>query len=427
MTSGISESTLYIGLYLPGEETATTAALLKLQRHDLRESGHLAYGLGYLDSPRAMALNPQHLPLRRENFTLPQRLLREGGAMPLTIKDALPDAWGRMIIAHELGGRIPGEHELLLLTNEDRVGAMVFSETQAMPPAPELRHDDLAQLAEAARRLQYDMDIPKPLKHLLQRGGSLGGARPKASFTHEHALWLAKFPAVGDPVDVQQLEAATLGLAMQCGIRVPQFFTLPVGHKETAFLSRRFDRFGPQARLRLHFLSASALLDIPYESSDGSYIALARALRRISIAPAADLEELFRRMVFNLLIDNSDDHLKNHGVLHAGGNLYRLSPAFDVVPQLTNLGYQMLSIDGTSHASHLDLAIKSAPHFDISTDRAVAITRELVEKVYRGWYIYAKVAQVPDALRKRIRDCYQRQGEIIGAKRYGGAGPSGAR
>lgn len=418
MTNGTSDSPLYIGVYLPGDEQATPAALLKLQRHELRESGQFAYGLGYLDNPRALALNPLHLPLRRETFTLPARLLRDGGALPLTVKDALPDAWGRLVIARELGGRVPGECELLLLTNEDRVGAMVFSATRDMPPPPALPLDDLAQLADAVRRLQYDMDIPPAQRRLLQRGGSLGGARPKASFSHDHGLWLAKFAAAGDPVDVPALEAAVLGLATQCGIRVPPFFTLPVGHGETVFLSRRFDRAGADARQRLHYLSASALLDIPYESTAGSYIDFARELRRLSSAPAVDLDELFRRMVFNVLIDNSDDHLKNHGVLYVGDGRYRLSPAFDVVPQLGNLGYQMLSIDGSSHVAHLDLAIQSAPHFDLSVDRARAVVGELVDKVQRGWRIYATAAGVPVALCKRLEGCLLRQGEIVGTGAY---------
>ena len=415
MANATSESSLYIGLYLPGDRQPTTAALLKLQRDGLRESGHLAYGLGYMNDRSAIALNPLHLPLRREGFALPDRLLRDGGAMPLTVKDALPDAWGRLVIAHHLGGRMPSERELLLLTNDDRVGAMVFSETRDVPGPSDLPHHDLNQLAEAAHHLQYDMEIPEPLKRLLQRGGSLGGARPKASFTHENSLWLAKFPAAGDPLDVQTLEAASLGLAAQCGIRVPQHFTLPIGHGETAFLSCRFDRCGTESGQRVHFLSASALLDIPYESSAGSYVDFARTLRRLCISPAADLEELFRRMVFNLLIDNSDDHLKNHGMLYAGNGLYRLSPAFDVVPQLTNLGYQMLSIDGSTHAAHLDLAIQTAPHFDLSANQASTIVKELVNKVYGGWRAYAEASGIPEAIRKRLDSCFTRQREIIGA------------
>ena len=420
MTNGTSESSLYLGLYLPEEETATAAALLKLERNSLQESAHLAYGLTYLDNPNALALNPLHLPLQRDVFSLPARLLRDGGALPLSLKDALPDAWGKRVIAHELGGRIPGEREMLLLTNEDRVGAMIFSESRAMPAPAELPHHDLAQLADAVRRLQFDMEIPKPLRRLLLRGGCLGGARPKASFTHDQALWLAKFPAAGDLLDVQLLEASALRLAAHCGIRVPQTMILPVGRGETAFLSRRFDRFGPEARQRLHYLSASALLNIPYESSAGSYIEFARVLRRLSSAPAADLEELFRRLIFNLLIDNSDDHLKNHGMLYAGKGRYRLSPAFDIVPQLTNLGYQMLSIDGKTQESNLELAVQVAGHFDLSVDQAQSIIKEMAAVVYRPWSMQPGMPAVPDSFRKRLEGCLARQKEIIGAGAFAG-------
>ncbi len=411
MTNVTSEQSLYLGLYLPGAETATTAALLKLTRNGMQESGQLAYGLGYLENPAALALNPLHLPLQRNTVNLPPRLVRDGGALPLTLKDALPDAWGRLVIAHELGGRLPSERELLLLTNEDRIGAMVFSEDREMPAPAALPPQDLENLADAVRRLQFDMEIPPPLRRLLLRGGSLGGARPKASFAHAGALWLAKFPAAGDVVDVQALEAAAMGLAAQCGIRVPEFMTLPIARGETAFLSRRFDRCGVDARQRLHFLSASALLDIPYESSAGSYIDFARVLRRLSGAPAADLEELFRRMVFNLLIDNSDDHLKNHGMLHLGKAGYRLSPAFDVVPQLTNLGYQMLSIDGQTQESSLTLALEVAGHFDLSADQARAIIRAMAEVVYGAWWENAAVSEVT---RLRLEGCLKRQRELVG-------------
>lgn len=421
MTNATSDNSLYVGLHLPTERPGAPvpAALLKLERSNLQESGHFAYGLGYLERPDAMALNPLHLPLQREPFRLKPRLLREGGALPLTIKDALPDAWGLRVLAHELGGRLPSEREQLLLTNEDRVGAMVFSENREMPPSPELPHDDLAQLADAARRLQYDMDIPAPLKRLLLRGGSLGGARPKASFTHDNALWLAKFPAAGDPVDVQTLEAVAFALAARCGIEVPQCLTLPIGRGETAFLSRRFDRHGDNARGRRHFLSASALLDIPYESSAGSYVDFARVLRRLSQRPKADLEQLYRRLLFNLLIDNSDDHLKNHGMLAVNGDRYVLSPAFDLVPQLTNLGYQMLSIDGSTQESSLELAIQSAAHFDLSADRAKAIVKEMAGVVYGQWWLDGQINEVPETLRKRMQACFARQREVIGAARVG--------
>jgi serine/threonine-protein kinase HipA len=421
MTNAISESSLYVGVHLPTEPPAAPvpAALLRLERSNLQESGHFAYGLGYLERPDAMALNPLHLPLQREPFRLKPRLLRDGGALPLTIKDALPDAWGVRVLTQQLGGRLPSGREQLLLTNQDRVGAMVFSENREMPPSLELPHDDLEQLAEAVRRLQYDMEIPKPLQRLLLRGGSLGGARPKASFTHDNALWLAKFPAAGDPLDVQTLEAVAFALAARCGIEVPPCLTLPIGRGETAFLSCRFDRYGDNAHGRRHFLSASALLDIPYESSAGSYVDFARVLRRLSQRPKADLEQLYRRLLFNLLIDNSDDHLKNHGMLALNGDRYVLSPAFDLVPQLTNLGYQMLSIDGSTQESSLELAIQSAAHFDLSADRAKAILKEMAEVVYGQWWLQPGLTNTPDALRQRLQACLARQRVVVGESLLG--------
>ncbi|MBK6744737.1 MAG: type II toxin-antitoxin system HipA family toxin [Hydrogenophilales bacterium] len=416
MTNATSERTLYVGLYLPAQSEPTTAAIMKLKRVGNAEAGHFAYGLGYLEKPEAISLNPDHLPLQKAVFQLASRLIREGGAMPLTIKDALPDAWGRLVIAHQLGGRIASDDELLLLTNDDRVGAMVFSETTRMPECVPSPRFDLKQLADAVKRLQYDLTVPEPLKRLLHQGASLGGARPKASFVHDNALWLAKFPANDDPVDVQTLEAATQGLAMQCGIRVPRSMTVAIGKGEHAFLSQRFDRIQPVDNpRRLHYLSASALLNIPYESSAGSYTEFARVLRRLSIVPGEDLKELFRRMVFNILVDNSDDHLKNHGMLYMGNGRFRLSPAFDIVPQLTNLGYQMLSIDGISQEASLDRAIQSAAHFGLSIDDAQRVVSELAETVYKQWATYFKVARVSTPLMNRVKSCFERQARIVGA------------
>lgn len=414
--NGTSERTIYAGLYLPTQEVATTAAIIKLQRTKGIERGAFAYGLGYLDNPAAIALNPDHLPLQRAAIDLEPRLLRDGGAMPLTIRDALPDAWGRLVIAHELGGRVPADDELLLLTNDDRVGAMVFAECQAMPPASPPPRFQIQDLADAVRRLQYDMEIPTALRRLLLRGGSLGGARPKASFIHQERLWLAKFPARDDPLDVEALEAATMALALHCGIRVPRWMLVPTKHGDRAFLSERFDRVGPVATAqRLHYLSASALLDIPYESSGGSYVQLARVLRRISVEPAEDLRELFRRMAFNILIDNSDDHLKNHGVLYAGKGRYRLSPAFDIVPQLSNLGYLMLSIDGESDEASLDRAVRAAPHFGLGLDEAARIVAGMADTAYGMFRSIASAAHISPAVIERAAACFKRQAAIVGA------------
>jgi len=182
MMNAISDRMIYIGIYLPGQHAPTTAAIMKLQRANNAETGSFAYGLGYLEKPQAIAFHPDHFPLQRHEFSLEARLVRDGGAMPLVVKDALPDAWGRLVISQELGGRIPPDDELLLLTNDDRVGAMIFSETRNMPAPVQPPRFEIADLAEAVKRLQYDMDLPKPLQRLLKRGGSKRSKRAPCSW-----------------------------------------------------------------------------------------------------------------------------------------------------------------------------------------------------------------------------------------------------
>ncbi len=380
----ISERTLYVGWAADANTAPTAAGILKLARRDMIESGSFAYGHRYLAEAGSIALNPLHLPLQNEAFSLQERRLRDGGALPLSLRDALPDAWGRLVLEAEHGPL--NDIDVLLMTNAERVGAMVFAETLPLvAPANNSEAYELGALAEAAKRLESRLDIPADLRRLLQQGGSLGGARPKANFIHQGRRCIAKFPARDDELDVQLLEAATLTLASACGIRTPRFCLLPVpgGH---ALVLQRFDREGPASKeQRIHYLSASALLDVPYESSAGSYAELALALRRISAEPSADMEELFRRLVFNILVDNSDDHIKNHGVLHAGGARYRLSPAFDLVPQRMNLGSQQLAILPGKFDSHLDLAREASPHFGLSPQAASKIITSLAGTVSTQW------------------------------------------
>lgn len=376
----IFERTLYVGVDSGVDEPIAPVGILKLARHGVVESGEFAYGQRYLQSPDASALNPNYLPLRSASFALPERRIRDGGALPLTFRDALPDSWGRRVLEAQFGRTLP-DIDVLLLTNADRVGAMVFAEQ--LPIQSEFSVVDLISLddlADAVHQLEFSMEITPEMKRLLQCGGTLGGARPKATFIHDKVRWMAKFPARGDEYDVEVLEASTLTLARRCGIEVSEFFVQPL-HTGHALLLRRFDRQGPlAAERRIHFLSASALLDVPYESSGGSYVEFAQTLRCVSADPVRDLYQLYLRMVFNLVIDNSDDHVKNHGVLLAGNKGCLLSPAFDLVPQLTNIGYQQLAIFPGKFESHIDLAREAAPHFGISQDKANKIIADMISK-----------------------------------------------
>lgn len=385
-----------MGLAWHGHAAVQAIGLLKLVRRGVMESGEFAYGLRYLQDPQAQPLNPNHLPLQEAAFTLSERRIRDGGALPLTLHDALPDSWGRRVLEVQQG-RPLSDLEALLLTNDDRVGAMVFSGTlpiRVNEPAATLL--SLEALADASRRIEDGMTVAPQMLQLLRGGASLGGARPKATFVHLGRRCIAKFASRADEFDMEVVEAATLTLARQCGITVPPFHLVPLaqGH---ALLLERFDRTGsvtaaataPIAREhRIHYLSCSALLNVPYASSGGSYVELAQTLRRISAQPVQDVTELFQRMVFNLVVGNSDDHVKNHGVLHQGKGLWRLAPAFDLVAQLdSHTGYQELAILPGRHASSLSLAREAAPHFGLSVPQAddlIVATARTVASLVEG-------------------------------------------
>ena len=224
---------------------------------------------------------------------------------------------------------------------------------------------------------------------------------------------IAKFPAQGDDHDAPLLEMSTLTLASRCGIEVSPA-KLEKIYRGHALVLLRFDRTGLVGQERkIHYLSTSALFNIPYESHDGSYLEFAQILRRISKNPTHDLEQLFRRMVFNLIIDNTDDHVKNHGVLYLDSGQYRLSPAFDVVMQLTNLGYQELAISPKNHDSKISLAISVAPHFGINEQLAQRIIQIILATVNDELIEIINHFGGDKRLIERVKLCLKRQQEII--------------
>lgn len=407
-----SERQLYVGLSPHTGAHPVPAGLLKIARRGNVESGEFAYGRRYMASPDAVALNPDVLPLQDRPFIMQERRVRDGGALPLTFRDALPDTWGRKVLELQAGRTLP-DIEALLLTNADRVGAMVFGEALPLaadePPADMF---DLEALADAARRLDNDLAIKPAMQKLLQ-GGSLGGARPKATLIVEGRRWLAKFPARGDDHPVEIVEAATLALAAACGIDVPEHQLRPL-HKGQALLTRRFDREGPIAdERRLHYLCASALLDVPYESSGGSYVELAQALRRLSWRPEQDLSQLYRRLVFNLVVDNSDDHVRKHGMLHRGHGQWALAPAFALAMRMTHVGYQQLAILPGRMESHLDLAREAAPQFGLSPARAEALIGHIGDTVMTQAWLAFKACGADRSLLDRVRVCLEKQAQNI--------------
>lgn len=308
-----------------------------------RFDAEFEYSRDWVGHPGAFALDPVSLPLQ----PLGRRYRSEQFHPPLAVfDDALPDDWGRGILTRALKseGRKPSPAEMLLRMQGAGTGALQFTEDASAPtPFTTLQSTALAALLSAASEFEAGNlgDESAAFRQLLEGSSRAGGARPKALIHDNQGEWVAKFPSKArDGIqDVVGLEATCLELAKRAGLMVPESRLQLVG-RQRILLVRRFD-VTPQGG-RLHMISMRTLCRERPGISATSYSELASVLGRYSASPAADVAMLFRHMVFNAAIGNVDDHLKNFWVLVIGGR-YRLSPAFDLVPDVSGRGEHTLS------------------------------------------------------------------------------------
>ncbi len=354
--------------------------------HRGKQSATFEYDEGWLGREERFSLEPALQVGPGPFHTQPSRALF--GAMG----DSAPDRWGRVLMqraerarARE-EGRAPHTLQevdyLLNVGDESRQGALRFSthETgpfladgpQKIPPLIEL-----PALLAASEKIVVDGDDDNQdaLRLLLAPGSSLGGARPKASVRGgDGRLLIAKFPHKEDAYSEVVWEALTLNLARRAGITVPAHRLSVVGRKRVLLLDR-FDRSGTE---RIPYLSALSMLG----ARDGermSYLEFVDILRRHGAAPREDMQELWRRIVFNVLVSNVDDHLRNHGFLYPDAHGWRLAPAFDLNPVPVDLRPRILStaINEDDFTASLQLALEVAPYFELTGQRAREITREV--------------------------------------------------
>ncbi|ROR22815.1 serine/threonine-protein kinase HipA [Comamonas sp. BIGb0124] len=312
----------------------------------------------------------------------------ERNTAPGALDDARPDRWGERIIRHIDRPARLSILEMLLFAGDDRFGALSISTSaeQYIPrdlgPYPQLK--DLAQLAAAVDDVQTQAPVTEDIRRLIQPGVTLGGARPKALLqTDNGASVIIKFGELDDPVDTPLIEHATMTLAARAGLSVAQTAVLPLppryGKARHALTIERFDRMGPY---RVHCQSAhTALRAAGLEHSYGN---LATILLRLGHPDRqiAMREELFKRMVFNILIDNTDDHERNHSIsLNLADGYHDLTPAYDVVPSLQNLGYQALIVGTAGSESSLENALTQINEYGIKMPRAIALMKEVASVV----------------------------------------------
>lgn len=370
----------------------------EVARRDL--PGRFAYDASWLKTPGVFMLDPrlslwqgeQH-PVHRSGFGI--------------FLDSAPDRWGRMLLERREAAAARRERRrveqlfemdfLLGVEDETRTGALRFRRIEgpflsnsglAVPPVSRL-----AELAALLRRIEEPRAESLPeferwLAMLVAPGSSLGGARPKATFREDDgSLWIAKFPARDDRYDVGAWEYVVHRLAAAAGIDVPASGLAALGEYRT-FRVQRFDRSGGRRRM---YASAMTLLERSDGEAGASYLDLAEFIANAG-APAAistDLSQLFRRVVFNVLTGNRDDHLRNHGFV-ATPDGWRLAPAFDLNPAPAKLEHALF-LDAASGEPRLDAIVDTAPLYRLDAGRARAVVDD-VAAVVRTWRLVAAQA-----------------------------------
>jgi serine/threonine-protein kinase HipA len=345
----------------------------------LRSSSGVA--VRYADSWLRSGLSlSEDLPLINQDFLPAERGMAAGA-----VDDARPDRWGERVIRMIDKPPRLSLLEYLYFAGDDRFGALGVSTSQheylprRLGPLPRL--EEASAIHELVRKVQENEPVPAAQKRLIAPGVTLGGARPKALLQIAGEQWVIKF-SDGEPADTPLIEHASMVLASHAGIRVAP--TMPVrlanGH---AIAIKRFDRDGA---LRVHCLSASVALRAAAEPF--GYPELAQLLRRRGATDSdvylSQMQELFRRMVFNILIDNTDDHEKNHALVMTEAQQYELSPAYDILPSGQALGYQQMRVGDEEADSTLTNALSMARMFGLGRDAALEEARK-VAQIVAGW------------------------------------------
>jgi len=338
----------------------------------------------------------QYLPEEKNNFGI--------------FLDSSPDRWGRLLMRRREAWQAKNEHRdertlfesdfLLGVFDGHRMGGVRFKLSEdgpyindqmkmATPPWTSLRELEHASLQLERDDAMNDPEYAQWLSVLIDPGSSLGGARPKASVIDDTGhLWIAKFPSSRDEKNAGAWEMVLHKLAKACGIHVSEARLQKFSGKHHTFLSKRFDR--TDAQKRIHFASAMTLLGL----QDGAdhvegvgYLDLVGFIMQHSPEAKEDLEQLWRRMAFNILVSNTDDHLRNHGFLLAPLG-WRLSPAYDMNPNEMGTGLT-LNISENSNEQDIALALETAHLYQLKSDRAESILKEMRREI-SNWRVLAK-------------------------------------
>ena len=376
----------YVWVWLPGATEPVVAGRVSV------DAGVIVfnYGKSYLERPDAIPLYLPELPLKRgEIYPL------AGLTMPGSLRDASPDAWGRRVIVNRtFGAKREDLNELdlseitfLLESGSDRIGALDF---QLSPKTYEPRSQANATLDEllaSARRVEEGIPLTPELDQAMHHGSSIGGARPKALIENENQKYIAKFSSTSDVYSVVKAEFIAMRLACLCGINAAPVELVSASGKDV-LLIERFDRVKAKNGWRRNMLvSALTILELDEMMARyASYADLASIIRHRFSSPSDTLKELFKRIVFNILCGNTDDHARNHAAFWNGEYL-SLTPAYDICPQSRSgqEASQAMLISSDNRMSRIATCIDACAHFLVTPDEAVQIAHEQIECIGKNW------------------------------------------
>jgi serine/threonine-protein kinase HipA len=417
VTSKESKSECFVYITLPRETHSVTAGRFELTKDRRGNSiGRFVYGKTYLSRKDAVEIDPIDLKLGGATY----QNARLDGVFS-SLRDAGPDLWGRRVIERHSGKSGLEEIYYLLESPDDRAGALGFGLNQK-PPAPRRKFNKTLEL----ERLQKIADklVREQIEHvdhetfqaqeLLLLGTSMGGARPKAVVEDDAGLWIAKFGRPDDRWNNPRVEHAMLELARSCGINAARSRIESIGGKDV-LLVQRFDRERTtRGYVRARMVSGLTLLraeEAPLQRERWSYVLMAEELRRVVAEPKRDAAELFRRICFNALISNSDDHPRNHAFV-AFDREWRLSPAYDLTPSPSvsqNRDLALVCGDLGRFANAKNLLSQSS-RFLLDDNEAKAIVSSMMEQVRTTWYSAARAQGVSERDTETIKGAFVYEG-----------------
>jgi serine/threonine-protein kinase HipA len=393
---------LYVHLKISPEEFVLVGQCV---RDTALNKGVFKYARSYIHRVDAYPFDPINFPLRDEHFYLPYD--KENPGIPGFILDGGPDHWGKRLLQTLLNPPPQSEVEFLLAASGTGVGALRFTATKDAPPpdAPFRAFEHLEDMIAIARAIENGEVVDQSQRIYFERGASVGGARPKTLIFYEGAEWIAKFPRIGDEFDNPLVEHLTMQMARETGMNVAETKIVHTS-QGNVLLVKRFDW---EVDGVIHFISLHSLLNV-YAIRDitdeaFNYTQIAKIANGLS-SDTQVKHEVFRRMLFNIAVGNTDDHMHNHAMIKKPNEKqYGLAPAYDVVPNPAFIGAHTICVGPMGRMPSKDNVLGAAQQMGLSNGERDHIIQQ-VKQVTERWQEVMRAENISDNQILRLEKCF---------------------